>query len=95
MGILCIEFHDLQIHIDPVIDSIYITGICRFRLYFFFRKDFAISLFHPLFDPTTLFIAIPLHMAQPAPPLVAPATTSPTLPSQVVPSLSLDDDDDP
>ena len=75
-----------------MIDSVYITGTCRFRLYFFFLRDFAVPLFHPLFDPATPFIAIPLHMAQPAP---SPTVIPPASPPQIVPSLSLDDDDDP
>ena len=72
-----------------MIDSVYIIGTCRFHLYFFFSKDFTIPLSHPLFDPATLFIAIPLYMAHPVPPPVTPAATPPTSPSQVVPSLSL------
>ena len=95
MGILFIELPNLQFHIDPMIDSVYITGTCRFRLYFFFHRDFAVPLFHLLFGPTVPFIVIPLHMAQPAPPPVPLTATPPTSPPQVVPSLSLDDDDDP
>ena len=95
MGILFIEFPDLHFHIEPVIDSIYIIGTCHFHLYFYFSKNFAVPHFHHLFDLAAPFIAIPLHMAQPAPPPEPLATTPPTLPSQVVPSLSLDDDDDP
>ena len=93
MGILFIEFPDLQFHIGPMIDSVYITGTCSFRLYFFFCRDFAVPLSYPLFDPAAPFIAISLHMAHPAPPPVAPAVTPPASSPQVVLSLSLDDED--
>ena len=93
MAILFIEFPKLQIYLDLVIDSVYITGNCHFHLYFFFHKDFAILLSHPLLDPTTLFIAIPLYMAHPTLPPAVPAAPPLTLPFQVVPSLSLDEDD--
>ena len=91
--ILFIEFPDLQLHIDPVIDSVYIIDSCNFRLYFFFCRDFFVSLSHPLFHPATLFLAIPLHMAHPAPPPAPPTAIPPTSPSHVVPSFSLDDED--
>ena len=81
MAVIVIE---LQWHYDHVMDSLYMTGTCRFRLYFFFRRDFAVPLFHHLFDPTTTFLAIPLYMAHPVPP---PAS----LP-QIVPSLSSNGD---
>ena len=93
MAILFIEFLDLQFHIDPMIDSVYITGTCYFRLYFFFHRDFVIPFSHPLFDPAAPFIAIPLYMAHPVPPLAAPVVTPPISSPQVVPSLSPDDDD--
>ena len=88
MTILFIKFHDLQFHIDSVIDSVYITGTCRFRLCFFFRRDFAVPFSHPLFDPAAPFIVIPLYMAHPVPPPAAPAATPLALPPQLVPSLS-------
>ena len=50
-GVLFIEFHDLHLHLDPVLDSVYIAGSCRFRFYFFFGRDFVVPLTHPLFDP--------------------------------------------
>ena len=56
---LFIEFPDLEFHIDPVIDSVYIICTYRFRLYFFFRKDFGVPLSHPLFDLVAPFTAIP------------------------------------
>ena len=92
MAILFNEFPELQFHLDPVLDSVYITGTCHFCLYFFFHRDFAIPLSHPLFDPATAFIAIPLHMAHPvasaaAPPPAAPMSP-PASPPQVVSSLS-------
>ena len=85
MAILFIEFLDLQFHIDPMIDSVYITGTCcldsmyitgtcRFHLYFVFHRDFVVPLSHPLFDPAAPFIAILLYMAHLIPP---PAATPP------------------
>ena len=64
-----IEFPDLQFHHDPMFDSLYITGTCHFRLYFFACRDFAVSLFHLLFDPAAPYIAIPLtwSIQQPQP----------------------------
>ena len=73
-------------------DSLYIIGAYHFRLYFFARRDFAVTLFHPLFDPTAPYIAISLQVAHPGPPAAQPAPTSPP---QVVPSLSLNDDEEP
>ena len=64
--ILFIEFPDLQLHYDPMFDSLYITGTCHFRLYFFFRRDSVVPFFHPLFDLATPYIAITLHVAHPA-----------------------------
>ena len=61
IAILFIKFPNLQFHIDPVIDSVYITGTCHFRLYFFFCKDFGVPLSHPLFDPAAPFIVIQQH----------------------------------
>ena len=75
--ILFAELPELQFHYDPVIDSLYITATCRFRLYFFFSHDFAIPLFSPLFDPATPFLAIPLHMAHPAAPPIPPPASPP------------------
>ena len=98
MGILFIEFPDLHIHLDPFIDSMYIIGSCRFRLYFFFHCDFAVPLTHPLFDPSPPYIAIPLYMAHPFPPppttavpVAAPLASSP----QQIPSISLSEEEDP
>ena len=71
------------------------TGTCRFHFYFFFHRDFIVTLFHPLFDPTTPYISIALHVALPAPPPVALVATPLASPPQTVPSLSLDDDSDP
>ena len=84
-----IEFPELQFHLDPEIDFMYITDTCHFHLSFFFHKDFAVPLSHPLFDPVTPFIAILVHMAH----LVASPVPPPTSPPQVVASLSPDDDD--
>ena len=88
-GILFIEFPDLQFHIDLMIDSVYIIGTCRFHLYFFFRKDFVVPLSHPLFNPVAPFLAIPLHIVHPVPPLAPPAATPPASPPRVVRFLSL------
>ena len=100
MSILFIEFPDLHFHLDLVIDSVYIAGSYRFHFYFFFCKDFAVPLSHPLFDPSAPYIAIPLYMAHPFPPPPPPAAVAATIvppasPPQQVPSISLSDDDDP
>ena len=86
--ILFVELLELQFHYDLVIDSLYITTTYHIRLYFFFRHDFAVPLFSPLFNPTAPFLAIPLYMAHPAALPVAPSVSPP----QLVPSLSLNGD---
>ena len=86
--VLFVEFPNLQFHYDPIFDSLYITGACHFCLYFFAHKDFVILLVHPLFDLAAPYIAISLQVAHPVPPALAS-------PLQVVPSFSLDDDEDP
>ena len=104
-GILFIEFPELHIHLDPFIDSVYISGSCCFRLYFFFRRDFAVLLMHPLFDPAAPYIVIPLYMAYPflsppaapTPALVVPVAAAltappPASPPQQVPSISLSEE---
>ena len=96
MGVLFIELPDLHFHLDPVVDSVYIAGSCRFLFYFFFLRDFTVPITHPLFDPSTPYIAIPLYMAHPFPPpaaAVAPVVP-PALAPQQVPSISLSDNDD-
>ena len=101
-GVLFIEFPDLHIHLDPFIDSIYISGSCRFRLYFFFRCDSAVPLTRPLFDPSAPYVVIPLYMAHPftPPPAAAaaaavPAAAPPASPPHQVPSISLSEEEDP
>ena len=70
IGVLFIEFPELHIHLDPFIDSVYISGSCRFRLYFFFCRDFAVPLMHPLFDlvapisPSPCIWLIHFHLQQ-------------------------------
>ena len=92
--VLFIEILDLRLHYDPMFDSLYIASTSHFCLYFFTCRDFVVPFFHPLFDPVAPYIAISLHMAHPAPPVAPPALASPpTSPPQVVPSLSLDDED--
>ena len=95
MGVLFLEFPDLHFHLDPVLDSVYIASSCRSRFYFFILRGFTVLLTHPLFNPSVLYIAIPLYMAHPFPPpattAVAPATPLASPPQQV-PSISLDDD---
>ena len=76
IAILFVELPDLQWHYDHVIDSLYMIGTCHFRLDFFFHRDFVVPFFHPLFDPTTPFLAIPLYMTHPVPP-AAPPTAPP------------------
>ena len=78
--VLFIEFLDLQLHYDPMFCSLYMTGTCRFCFYFFFHRDFVVPLFHPLFDLTTPYIAIALHVAHPAPPPAAHIATPPASP---------------
>ena len=60
---------------------------------FFFHKGFAVPLSYPLFDPAVPFIAIPLQMAYPTPPPAPPVASSLASFPQLVPSISLDDDD--
>ena len=102
--VLFIEFPELYFHIDPYLDSVYTSGNCRFHFYFFLLQDFDVPLAHPQFDPSAPYIAIPLYMAHPFPPpaaaaaapavpLVAPPVRA--SPPQVVPSLFLDEEEDP
>ena len=77
---LFLKFPDLHFHVDPALDSVYIATTCRFRFYFFFCRDFAVPLTHPLFDPSAPFIVMPLYMAYPFPPLAAAAAPA-TLPA--------------
>ena len=96
-SILFIEFPDLHIDLDPFIDYVYISGSCWFRLYFFFCRDFAVPLTHPLFDPSAPYIAIPLYMAHsfPPPPTTAVPAAAPTAsPSQQVPSITPSKEED-
>ena len=93
-AVFFIECADLQFHYNSMFDSLYITGTCHFYLCFFAHRDFVVPIFHPLFDPTVPYIAITLQVAHLAPP-TAPAPAAPASPPQVVPSLSLDDDEDP
>ena len=92
-GALFIEFPNLHFHLDPVLDSVYIAGSCRFHFYFFFSRDFVDPLTHPLFDPTAPYIAIPIYMALPFPPPTAAA--APTASPQQVPSISFSEEEDP
>ena len=92
MVILFTELPEFQLHYDHVIDSLYITATCRGHLYIFFRQDFVVPLFHPLFNLATPFLILPLHMAHPKEPPAVPPVSPPASPPQVVPSLSSDDD---
>ena len=80
---LFLEFPDLQLHHDQMFDSLYIVGSCHFRLYLCSHKDFTIPLFHPTFDPSVPYFAIPLHVAHlvPPPPPAAPTTPTATPPA--------------
>ena len=94
MTVLFIELPEMQLHYDPMFDSLYIVGSCRFRLYLFSHRDFGIPLFHPAFDPLVPYFAMPLHVAHlaPLPPLVAPVAlvaTPPASPPQVVSDIPL------
>ena len=81
IAVLFVEIPDMQLHYDPMFDSLYIVGSCRFRIYFFSRGDFAVPLFHPTFDPSTPYIAFPLHVAHPAPPAAPLAAPPPGFPA--------------
>ena len=102
-AILFIELPEMQLHYDPMFDSLYIVGSCRFRLYLFSHRDFGIPLFHPVFDPSVPYFAMPLNVAHPAPPPppAAPTTpialvaTTPASPPQVVPGISLSTESNP
>ena len=93
MVILFAELPKLQLHFDPVLDSIYITATCHVRYYIFFRRAFVVPLFSPLFDLVVPFLAVPLHMVHPVTPDTAPlavvATSPPASPPQIVPPSPL------
>ena len=88
---------DMQLHYDPMFDSLYIVGSCLFCLYLFSHRDFAIPLFHPAFNPSVPYFTISLHVAHPAPPPppAAPTATPPASPPQVLPNISLSFESDP
>ena len=94
-GVLFLKFPDLHFHLEHVLDFVYIAGSCRFRFYFFFHRDFAVPLTHPMFDPSAPYITIPLYLEHPFPPptVVAAPTALLMSPLEQVPSISLDDDD--
>ena len=77
IAILFFKIPDMPLHYDPMFDSLYIVGSCRFRLYPFSHKDFAIPLFHLAFDSSIPYFAIPLHVAHPSPPPPPAAPTTP------------------
>ena len=74
-----LEIPDMQLHYDPMFDSLYIVGSYHFRLYLFSHRDFAIPPYHTAFDPAVPYFAMPLHVAHPAPP-AAPVITPPASP---------------
>ena len=87
MTVLFIELSEMQLHYDPMFDSLYIVGSCRFQLYLFSHRDFGIPLFHPAFDPSVWYFAMPLHVAHPAPPPPPPASpVAPTAPVATPPA---------
>ena len=90
-AMLFLEIPDMQLHYDPIFDSLYIVGSCHFCLYLFSNRNFAAPLFHPTFDPIVPYFAIPLHVAHPIPPLapIAHAAPPPASPPQVVPDIPL------
>ena len=100
-AILFLEFPDVQLHYDPMFDSLYVIGSYHFYLYFFSHRDFSVLFFHLAFDPSIPYFAISLYMAHPAPPPPTPAapatliTSPPASPAQVVPNLSSGSDSDP
>ena len=91
---LFFEIPEMQLHYDPMYDSLYIVGSCHFRLYLFSNRNFAAPLFHPAFDPIALYFVIPLHVAHPAPSPI-PAAPPPASPPQVVPDIPLSPMSDP
>ena len=97
LAVLFLEIPNMQLHYDPMFDSLYIVSSCRFCVYFFGRRDFSVPLFYPAFDPSVPYSAIPLHMAHPTPPPppATPATASPTSLAQVIPNISLSSESDP
>ena len=88
--VLFVKIPDMQLHYDPIFNSLYIVGSCRFRIYFFCGRDFAVPLFDPAFDPSTPYIAFPLHVAHPAPPAALLAAHPPGFPAD-----PLDPESDP
>ena len=88
---LFFEIPEMQLHYDPMYDSLYIVGSCHFRLYLFSNRNFAAPLFYPAFDLAAPYFAIPLHVAHPAPPPApaAPTAPPPASPPQVVPDILL------
>ena len=99
-AVLFLEIPNMQLHYDPMSDSLYIAGSCRFCLYLFSNRNFAVPLFHPAFDPAIPYFAFPLHVAHPAPPpaLAAPATPvapPPMSPPQVARNILLNSESDP
>ena len=100
MAVLFLEFPYMQLQYDPMFDSLYIVGSCRFRLYLFSHRDFAIPLCHPAFDPSVPYFSIHLHVVHlaPPPPPTAPVAlvaTPPASPTQVVLDISLSFESDP
>ena len=101
MAILFIEVPDIELHYDPMFNSLYIVGSCRFWLYFFSHRDFTIPFLHPAFDPSVPYFAMPLHVSHPAPPPppptapVAPVATPPASPPQVVLDIPLNSESNP
>ena len=94
---LFVEIPDLELHYDPMYDSLYIVGSCHFRLYLFSNRDFVAPLFHPTFDLAAPYFAIPLRVVNPVPPPApaGPAALLPVSPLQAVSDFSLDPERDP
>ena len=58
-----------QWHYNLALDSLYVMATTRFCLYVFFHRPLVVPLFSPLFDSTTLYLAVLVYMAHPpAPP---------------------------
>ena len=94
---LFVEIPDLELHYDPMYNSLYIVGSCHFRLYLLSNRDFNAPLFHPTFDLAAPYFVIPLHVAHLAPPLAPAAPTAPlqASPLQAVLDFSLGLESDP
>ena len=52
-------------HYDPVLDSMFLIGQARVRIYIFFCRPFTVTILSPHFILEFLYDGIPLYMAHP------------------------------